>query len=187
MTIILNAAKFGGRYGNRYGYRYGYHYGYRYGYHRGYFEDYDDEEESTTSKNILEPIFNKIGVKGIISFLIAIIGIIIAIIGFKAFVNKDKVTSPEKQPQTEVVAEPKPSEYYSIVMACFSTNANAELCTKQFSDKGLKGCHVANSGTIYRVLYSRFTTKEEAQAKLNTLRATNLLFKESWVHKISGK
>lgn len=238
MSVILNAAKFGGRYGNRYGYRYGYHYGYRYGYHRGYFEDYDEEEETTNSNNIFEPLYNKVGVKGIISFLIAIVGIVIAVIGFKAFANKDKTPLPKKHPQTEVVATPKPvavpkpvaapdtvapktkpdtvatvkpaptpkpaaeakpeapvakakpaaeakpSEYYSIVMACFSNNANAEQGVKQFSSQGLKGCHVATNGTTYRVLYSHFTTKEEAQAKLSSLRASNPLFKDSWVYKV---
>ena len=75
-------------------------------------------------------------------------------------------------------------KYYSIVLASRVTRNNAEAYVKQLHKKGMKEAEVYTYGKSTKVIYKRFTTKEEATKALNTL-TDNIEFSGCWVSEIT--
>lgn len=72
-------------------------------------------------------------------------------------------------------------EYYSIVLACRITKANADAFVERLHADGYKkACVIGKEGLSLKVVYGSYRTEKEAFTELNALRV-NKLFEDSWI------
>ncbi len=77
------------------------------------------------------------------------------------------------------------NSYYSIVLASRVMKTNAEEYVETLKKKGWKEVYMATStDKLTKVLYGNYSTKSQAQEKLNELRAISI-FKDAWVTKMN--
>ncbi len=70
---------------------------------------------------------------------------------------------------------------YTIVLASYVTQANAEAYVKGLADAGFPDARFAMTGKVSRVLYATFTDEATASDALRNLRAQSNEFAEAWV------
>ncbi|NPA42122.1 MAG: tetratricopeptide repeat protein [Aquificae bacterium] len=68
----------------------------------------------------------------------------------------------------------RPSGKYAVQIAAFSTEKGAKALVEKLSQRGLSNLFVVEMSGIYKVVYGRFQTREEAQAELERLKDMNI-------------
>lgn len=92
-------------------------------------------------------------------------------------------TAPKTAPVSPAVASAD-TPYYTIVLCGFEKQETAQRIAQEYTKKGLKDCRIIPENKYTRVVYSRFKSRDEAKAKLETLRPSDPIFKDAWVSKI---
>lgn len=95
-------------------------------------------------------------------------------------VETPKIEEPKAEEVKEEVKVVPQTEYYTIVLACQVSAKNAETYAKMIKDKGFDEVFVIQQNKSNSVLYSRFSTKEEAQQRLSELRGEKE-FAQGWI------
>ncbi|CDF22189.1 putative uncharacterized protein [Prevotella sp. CAG:617] len=98
------------------------------------------------------------------------------------------VTSTPVQPRlaaTQNVADTvkASTDTYAIVLASSITPTNAQRYVEQLHEQGLSDAYVHTSRRMVRVLYRHYSTSEQAQRDLNSLRSQDPQFSDAWVIK----
>lgn len=70
---------------------------------------------------------------------------------------------------------------FVIVLASYISKNNAEAFIKKLSDQGFKEGRYVKDGKISRIIYSGYSSYEEATKALKMMRSKNQTFKEAWV------
>ena len=104
-------------------------------------------------------------------------------------VNKQVVRSPQAAPPPAEVQKPIvnpqeekiPSTCYTLVLASKVKESNAHDLVLRLSRKGFDKAVIYVKGKMTRVVYSAYSSEEEAIDSLRKLRATSDLFREAWV------
>lgn len=89
--------------------------------------------------------------------------------------------SLKRLPQLENVTqrtkpEPKPSESgkYAVQIAAFSTEKGAKTLIAKLREKGLSNLFIIEVSGIYKVVYGKFLTREDAQKELEKLKSMDI-------------
>ena len=100
---------------------------------------------------------------------------------------KEETVSEEKKLQTNEannVAEPKAQAVepkFAIVLASYVSQHNAEMYIENLAKAGFAEGRFVKNGKVSRILYAGYTTEEEAQKALISLRQQSKEFAEAWV------
>lgn len=95
----------------------------------------------------------------------------------KEIKDNKNIVKEEKEIQTEV----KKQENFSIVLASYVTETNANAYIQSLSKNGFNEGRYVKTGKVSRVLYSGFATEKDAYAALADLRKQSKEFAEAWV------
>ena len=87
-----------------------------------------------------------------------------------------QVANTEKTEKTDAQAEK-----FTIVLASYVSQANAETFLTNLSKEGFTEGKFVKNGKVSRILYSGYTTENEAQEALKALRQENVSFAEAWI------
>lgn len=82
-------------------------------------------------------------------------------------------------------AEKTPEKYFCIVMASRITKKNAETFAGQLHKEGFDSAHVLHGKGYTKVVYGRYGTEAEAQARLRSLRDDSK-FHDSWIYQVKN-
>ena len=96
--------------------------------------------------------------------------------------DKQEIAKAATPVKTEVKMEHQP--YYSIVIASRVTRANAEVYVAKLHKRGMKEASVhTNSNGVTKVIYKKFSTREEANKAKNQL-TDDAEFEGSWITEV---
>ena len=101
-----------------------------------------------------------------------------------------KVSAEKKKAEaTSAVAvekhEKTPERYFCIVMASHITKKNAEAFAEQLHKEGFDSAQVLHGKGYTKVVYGRYSTETEAQARLRSLRGDSK-FHDSWIYQVKN-
>lgn len=89
-----------------------------------------------------------------------------------------------KKPSAGELRQERAADYYSIVLACRITKANAEAFVKKLHAEGYEEARlVGGEDSSLKVVYGEYPTESKAYSKLNEMRSDDL-FKESWIYHV---
>ena len=88
-----------------------------------------------------------------------------------------KKVATEKPAAVHEVQEPK----FAIVLASFVNKTNAEAFIEKLSKQGLAEGRYVKNDNVSRILYSNYTSKEEAHMALQELRQQSDDFAQAWI------
>lgn len=94
-------------------------------------------------------------------------------------VREEKAVKEEKKEKTQPATTEAP--HFSIVMASYVSQANAETFINQLAKAGYGEGKYIKNGKVSRILYSEYATEADAQKALQTLRKENTEFAEAWI------
>lgn len=93
----------------------------------------------------------------------------------------DKQTSNE--PEANLSAATSNTELYTLVLACYVSEKNAQLFIQHLNKTGYNNAEFVK-GKVPRILYGKFPTEQAAMDSLRQLRKENTDFASAWVMKI---
>lgn len=96
-------------------------------------------------------------------------------------VANHNATKADNENATKATQENKAQLAYTIVLASYVGKANAEEYVNQLGKKGFNEAQYVRKGKVGRVIYSGYTTEQEAQNALASLRKKSKDFTEAWV------
>jgi len=96
------------------------------------------------------------------------------------FTAADEHVSTQKTKQTKASSSNASGSYYTIVLASSIKEDNALIFVKQLKEAGYGASQVFIKNKMVRVVYSKYTSEEEAQKALNHLRNKDP-FNEAWI------
>lgn len=96
-------------------------------------------------------------------------------------VANHNATKTDNENATKATQENKAQLAYTIVLASYVGKANAEEYVNQLGKKGFNEAQYVRKGKVGRVIYSGYTTEQEAQNALASLRKKSKDFTEAWV------
>lgn len=96
-------------------------------------------------------------------------------------VANHNATKADNENATKATQENKAQLAYTIVLASYVGKANAEEYVNQLGKKGFNEAQYVRKGKVGRVIYSDYTTEQEAQNALASLRKKSKDFTEAWV------
>lgn len=96
-------------------------------------------------------------------------------------VASHNATKADNENATKTTQENKAQLAYTIVLASYVGKANAEEYVNQLGKKGFNEAQYVRKGKVGRVIYSGYTTEQEAQIALASLRKKGKDFTEAWV------
>lgn len=96
-------------------------------------------------------------------------------------VANHNATKADNENATKATQENKAQLAYTIVLASYVGKANAEEYVNQLGKKGFNEAQYVRKGKVGRVIYSGYTTEQEAQNALASLRKKIKDFTEAWV------
>lgn len=96
-------------------------------------------------------------------------------------VANHNATKADNENATKATQENKAQLAYTIVLASYVGKANAEEYVNQLGKKGFNEAQYIRKGKVGRVIYSGYTTEQEAQNALASLRKKSKDFTEAWV------
>lgn len=91
-----------------------------------------------------------------------------------------KVTDTPKQPE-----EVQSVKDYTIVLASFVSEKNSNILINKLAEEGFTEAQFVKKGKTTRIIYSSYTTEQEATNALLELRKQNDAFAEAWTMKIN--
>lgn len=98
--------------------------------------------------------------------------------------SENKKTNTQfKQAENKHVEIEKSNSYYTLVLASRVTKNNAKIFVNELHNKGIGDARVLEKKVGAQVICGRYTTENEAYAKLNIMHS-NDFFKEAWVMKV---
>lgn len=96
-------------------------------------------------------------------------------------VANHNATKADNENATKATQENKAQLAYTIVLASYVGKANAEEYVNQLGKKGFNEAQYVRKGKVGRVIYSGYTTEQEAQNALASMRKKSKDFTEAWV------
>lgn len=96
-------------------------------------------------------------------------------------IDNHNATKADNENATKATQENKAQLAYTIVLASYVGKANAEEYVNQLGKKGFNEAQYVRKGKVGRVIYSGYTTEQEAQIALASLRKKGKDFTEAWV------
>lgn len=96
-------------------------------------------------------------------------------------IDNHNATKADNENATKATQENKTQLAYTIVLASYVGKANAEEYVNQLGKKGFNEAQYVRKGKVGRVIYSGYTTEQEAQIALASLRKKGKDFTEAWV------
>ena len=96
-------------------------------------------------------------------------------------IDNHNATKADNENATKATQENKAQLAFSIVLASYVGKANAEEYVNQLGKKGFNEAQYVRKGKVGRVIYSGYTTEQEAQTALASLRKKSKDFTEAWV------
>ena len=96
-------------------------------------------------------------------------------------IDNHNATKADNENATKTTQENKAQLAYTIVLASYVGKANAEEYVNQLGKKGFNEAQYVRKGKVGRVIYSGYTTEQEAQIALASLRKKGKDFTEAWV------
>lgn len=111
-------------------------------------------------------------------------------------VKKEQSTAPKVEATVEQTETQEPvvetpeiksqnTETYTIVMASYVTESNANIYINQLIKDGFTDAHFV-AGKVNRIHYGSYTTQEEAIDSLRQLRSKNSKFAQAWTLKLKN-
>lgn len=95
---------------------------------------------------------------------------------------KTKQTPAPKTKKPATKPAPQPARLpYTIVLACYVSERNANIFIERLAQKGLREARYDKSGRISRILYSAYPDEPTAQQALRQLRGQSPEFAEAWI------
>ena len=92
-----------------------------------------------------------------------------------------KEEKQEKEKKQETVKSAATEAHFTIVLASYVSQANAETFIKQLAKAGYNEGKYIKNGKVSRILYSEYATEADAQKALQTFRKENADFAEAWI------
>lgn len=96
-------------------------------------------------------------------------------------IDNHNATKADNENATKATQENKAQLAYTIVLASYVGKANAEEYVNQLGKKGFNEAQYVRKGKVGRVIYSGYSTEQEAQTALASLRKKGKDFTEAWV------
>ena len=96
-------------------------------------------------------------------------------------IDNHNATKADNENATKATQENKAQLAYTIVLASYVGKANAEEYVNQLGKNGFNEAQYVRKGKVGRVIYSGYTTEQEAQNALASLRKKSNDFTEAWV------
>ena len=96
-------------------------------------------------------------------------------------IDNHNATKADNENATNATQENKAQLAYTIVLASYVGKANAEEYVNQLGKNGFNEAQYVRKGKVGRVIYSGYTTEQEAQNALASLRKKSNDFTEAWV------
>lgn len=96
-------------------------------------------------------------------------------------IDNHNATKADNENATKATQENKAQLAYTIVLASYVGKANAEEYINQLGKKGFNEAQYVRKGKVGRVIYSGYSTEQEAQTALASLRKKGKDFTEAWV------
>lgn len=106
----------------------------------------------------------------------------------KPVVEQNVPVAKEVETKVEVVkpiAEAQNTESYTIVMASYVTEANANIYIEKLAKQGFNEAQFVK-GKVSRIHYGTYSSQEEAVDKLRKLRSQNSDFAQAWTMKLKN-
>ncbi|MBR0046613.1 MAG: SPOR domain-containing protein [Bacteroidaceae bacterium] len=94
--------------------------------------------------------------------------------------NEVAETASEPAENTPAASEPSTTKY-TIVLASYVNQTNAEGFIQRLGDEGLKEGRFVKNGKTSRILYSEYASEADARSALNSLRQQNSAFESAWI------
>ncbi len=94
--------------------------------------------------------------------------------------NTEKATANATQKSVKTETNNTNNKEYTIVLASCVSEKNAKIFIENYEKEGFKEARFVE-GTKNRVLYSGYSSNEEATEALTTLRNQSTLFKDAWI------
>lgn len=91
------------------------------------------------------------------------------------------VSKASEDHQKKEQAAEAPTGKYTIVLASFVNQTNAEGFIQRLGEAGFKQGKYIKNGKTSRIIYSEYATEAEAQSALVSLRQQNTAFAEGWI------
>ena len=98
-------------------------------------------------------------------------------------ITSDQTTAPEqtKTPEKAKASEEAESSQYTIVLASFVNQENANRYIEGMAKAGFKEGRYVKNGNTSRIIYSTYKNQTEAQSALMSLRKQSPEFAEAWI------
>lgn len=102
--------------------------------------------------------------------------------------KKAEENTPEVKTETgtekETIQTDNISKSFSIVLASYVTETNANLYIEKLDKQGFHEARFVAKGKMTRIVYGSYATQEEATDSLRSLREKDPAFEEAWVLKL---